>query len=160
MRKKLDGEASEAAEEALRELHYHKCGKCGHNMNTELYRGVEIEVCSNCKAVLLDPGELEALSGRDEGFFTVGDIGEEGSVLASMPWGIVSLVDVYVGFILFSGWVVYREKSLVRSVVWVVLIMVLGNFTASLYTLLALQTSGGDWWQFWMGRRLETGYGE
>jgi hypothetical protein len=88
--------------------------------------------------------------------FTVGNIGEEGSVLASMPWGIVSLVDVYVGFILFSGWVVYREKSLVRSIVWIVFIMVLGNFTASLYTLVALQTSGEDWRQFWMGRRLET----
>lgn len=69
LRKKLDGEASEAAEEALRELHFHKCGKCGHDMNTELYRGVEIEVCGNCKSVLLDPGELEGLSGSDDGFF-------------------------------------------------------------------------------------------
>jgi hypothetical protein len=88
--------------------------------------------------------------------FTVGDFAAEGNVLLSMPWGIVSLVDVYVGFILFSGWVVYREKSLTRSIVWVLFIMVLGNFTAGLYTFLALQTSGGDWRKFWMGRRLET----
>ena len=85
--------------------------------------------------------------------FTVGDFAAEGNTLLSMPWGIVSLVDLYVGFILFSGWVVYREKSLVRSIVWVVLMMVLGFFTASLYTLIALQTSGGDWRRFWMGRR-------
>ena len=85
--------------------------------------------------------------------FTVGDFGGEGKQLLSMPWGIVSLVDLYVGFALFSGWIVYREKSAVRSVVWVVLMMVLGFWTASLYTLIALQRSGGDWQRFWMGNR-------
>jgi hypothetical protein len=85
--------------------------------------------------------------------FTTGNFGEEGKELTSMAWGIVSLVDLYVGFVLFSGWIVYREKSLVRSVVWVVLMMVLGFFTASLYTLIALQTSRGDWKRFWMGHR-------
>jgi hypothetical protein len=84
--------------------------------------------------------------------FTMGDFNGEGKVLLSMPWGIVSLVDLYVGFILFSGWIVYREKSLVRSIVWVFFMMVLGFFTASLYTLIALQTSGGDWRLFWMGK--------
>jgi len=87
--------------------------------------------------------------------FAVGDFGAEGRRLLAMPWGIVSLVDLYVGFVLFSCWIVYREKSLLRSVVWVVLMMVLGFFTASLYTLIALQTSQGDWRHFWMGRRLE-----
>jgi hypothetical protein len=85
--------------------------------------------------------------------FTVGDFAEEGKQLLSMPWGIVSLVDLYVGFILFSGWIVYREKSAVRSIVWVILVMILGFWTASLYTLIALQTSDGDWRRFWMGRR-------
>lgn len=87
--------------------------------------------------------------------FTVGDFGEEGKQLLSMPWGIVSLVDLYVGFVLFSGWIVYREQSALTSIIWVVLMMVLGFWTASLYTLIALQTSGGDWQRFWMGRRLE-----
>jgi hypothetical protein len=85
--------------------------------------------------------------------FTVGDFAEEGKQLLSMPWGIVSLVDLYVGFTLFSGWIVYREKSVVRSIIWVVLMMVLGFWTASLYTLIALQTSEGDWQRFWMGHR-------
>ena len=87
--------------------------------------------------------------------FVVGDFAGEGNALLSMPWGIVSLVDLYVGFTLFSCWIIYREKSLVRSVIWVILMMVLGFFTASLYTLIALQTSGGDWKRFWMGRRLD-----
>jgi hypothetical protein len=85
--------------------------------------------------------------------FTVGNFAEEGKQLLSMPWGIVSLVDLYVGFVLFSGWIVYREKSVVRSVAWVILMMVLGFWTASLYTFLALQASDGDWQRFWLGHR-------
>jgi hypothetical protein len=85
--------------------------------------------------------------------FIVGDFGGEGQVLLSMPWGIVSLVDVYVGFCLFSGWIVYREKNLLRSIAWVALVMVLGNLITSVYTLIALLTSKGDWTRFWMGHR-------
>jgi hypothetical protein len=88
--------------------------------------------------------------------FTVGDFGEEGSILLSMPWGIVSIVDLYVGFTLFSGWIIYRERSLVRSIVWVILMMVLGNFTAALYALIALITSRGDWKRFWLGHRVDS----
>jgi len=84
--------------------------------------------------------------------FTRGDFAGEGRILLSMPWGIVSLVDLYVGFILFSGWIVYREKSAIARIVWVVSMMVLGFFAASLYTLIALQQSGGDWRRFWMGK--------
>lgn len=85
--------------------------------------------------------------------FTVGDFNEEGSRLLAMPWGIVSLVDLYTGFVLFSCWVVFRERSVVRSVIWVIFIMVLGFFTASLYTFLALQSCQGDWRKFWFGKR-------
>jgi len=87
--------------------------------------------------------------------FATGDFAQEGGVLLSMPWGIVSLVDLYVGFILFSGWIVYREQSFLHSLVWVLLVMVLGFFTASVYTFVALQKSGGDWKRFWMGRRAD-----
>ena len=84
--------------------------------------------------------------------FTVGDFAGEGSRLLSMPWGIVSLVDLYVGFILFSGWIVYREASLAKAIVWVIAMMVLGFFTASVYAFLALRASGGDWRRFWLGK--------
>lgn len=87
--------------------------------------------------------------------FTQGDFAGEGARLLQMPWGIVSLVDLYTGFVLFSAWIVYRERSWARSIVWVVLMMVLGFFTASLYVLWALQTSQGDWKRFWMGHRLD-----
>ncbi len=58
-------EAEEAAH-SLKELHYLHCGKCGTKMDTTTFKGVEIEVCPNCGAVLLDPGELEALAGEDQ----------------------------------------------------------------------------------------------
>jgi len=88
--------------------------------------------------------------------FTVGDFAGEGAKLITMPWGIVSLVDLYVGFTLFSMWIVFREKAFLPSVIWVVLMMVLGFWAGALYTFIALQTSGGDWKRFWYGRRAET----
>lgn len=85
--------------------------------------------------------------------FVAGDFGIEGAWLTSHPWGIVSLVDLYVGFVLFSLWIIYRERSPLVAGVWVVLMMVLGNWTAALYVLIALATSRGDWAKFWMGHR-------
>lgn len=85
--------------------------------------------------------------------FTMGNFSEEGSKLLSMPWGIVSLVDLYVGFALFSCWIVYREKAWLSSAIWVVLMMVLGFWAGALYAFIALQASGGDWKKFWMGKR-------
>ena len=85
--------------------------------------------------------------------FSVGDFSGEGVRLLAMPWGIVSLVDLYVGFTLFSCWIVYREKSVLRSIIWVVLMMTLGFWAGALYTFLALQTSRGYWDRFWKGNR-------
>ena len=85
--------------------------------------------------------------------FTVGNFSAEGSKLIAMPWGIVSLVDLYVGFTLFSCWIVFREKTILPSVVWVILMMILGFWAGALYTFIALQTSGGDWKRFWYGKR-------
>lgn len=85
--------------------------------------------------------------------FTVGNFSAEGARLLAMPWGIVSLVDLYVGFALFSCWIVFREKAWLPSVVWVILMMVLGFWAGALYTFIALQTSRGDWQRFWHGKR-------
>jgi rubrerythrin len=59
-----DVDAREEAEQ-LRTLHRHRCGKCGQAMQTTHYKGVEIEVCPACGAVLLDPGELQQLAGEE-----------------------------------------------------------------------------------------------
>jgi hypothetical protein len=85
--------------------------------------------------------------------FTSGNFSQEGGKLLAMPWGIVSLVDLYVGFALFSIWIVYRERAVFPSIIWVALMMVLGFWTGALYMFIALQTSKGDWKQFWLGKR-------
>lgn len=87
--------------------------------------------------------------------FTSGDFSSDGAALMQNPWGIVSLVDLYTGFTLFSGWIIFREKSAARSAVWVLLMMVLGFFAGSVYTLMALNRSKGDWTRFWMGKRAD-----
>ena len=85
--------------------------------------------------------------------FTVGNFSSDGAQILQNPWGIVSMVDLYTGFILFSAWIVYREKSIFTALIWVVLMMVLGFFTGSLYTFITLLRSKGDWKVFWMGHR-------
>lgn len=84
--------------------------------------------------------------------FTAGDFLGEGSQLLAMPWGIVSMVDLYTGFTLFSAWIIYREKSLPVAILWTIAMMTLGFFAGSLYAFLALQSSDGDWRKFWLGK--------
>lgn len=67
LKERQDAERAEADKKALRELHLNHCGKCGTKMQTQLFRGVEIDLCPSCGAVLLDPGELESLVGKDQG---------------------------------------------------------------------------------------------
>ncbi len=104
-------------------------------------------------AKILAAAGLAAMTGVLFYGFIVGDFRSDGAELLANPWGIVSLVDLYTGFFLFSGWIVYREGFSVQTVVWVILMMVLGFFTASLYTLITLYQSQGNWKVFWMGKR-------
>lgn len=83
--------------------------------------------------------------------FTKGDFTAAGQFFFKDPWGIVSLVDVYVGFMFFSAWIIFREKSLLTALLWVAAIIILGNFPAGIYAFLALQNSGDSWKRFWMG---------
>ncbi len=63
--------------------------------------------------------------------FVNGNFSQDGAELLANPWGIVSFVDLYVGFALFSIWIAFREKNLLLAIVWIVLMMVLGFFTGS-----------------------------
>ena len=85
--------------------------------------------------------------------FINGDFGQDGGELLSNPWGIVSIVDLYVGFVLFSLWIAFREKNGFLAAFWIILMMVLGFFTGALYVLIALYRSKGDWAAFFLGGR-------
>lgn len=69
--------------------------------------------------------------------FINGSFFEDGAALFDNPWGIVSFVDLYVGFVLFSLWIAYRESHVAHSAIWIFFMMTLGFFTASIYVLYA-----------------------
>lgn len=57
---------------------------------------------------------------------------------AANPWAVATLYDAYFGFITFFVWVAYKESSHWSRMVWLVLILSLGNIAMSLYVLIQL----------------------
>lgn len=49
----------EAERARLRQLHFMKCPKCGHDMGEEDLGGVKVDRCSYCEGVYFDAGELD-----------------------------------------------------------------------------------------------------
>ncbi|NKB35644.1 MAG: DUF1475 domain-containing protein [Gammaproteobacteria bacterium] len=81
-----------------------------------------------------------------------GDLPIEGAQLMAMPWGIVSLVDIYLGLLLFSVWVMWREQNSLSAIVWVLLVLSLGNLLSCLYILKVVLESQGSAQRFWLGK--------
>jgi len=88
---------------------------------------------------------------------TTGHFAAEAALLVANPWGLATLVDVYVGFALFSCWIVWREQCKRRALVWVVLVLATGNIASTVYVLLALHESRNDVEGFWRGGRSNAG---
>lgn len=55
-----------AESEALKQLHHMKCPKCGNDLSTFSYRGVDLDRCFHCNGTWLDAGELEKLAGKED----------------------------------------------------------------------------------------------
>jgi hypothetical protein len=83
--------------------------------------------------------------------FTIGDFFADGALIVANPWGIVSLVDLYTGFALFGAWIYYREANKLIALVWIVILMGLGFWLASLYVLVNLYKSNGNYSKFFLG---------
>ncbi len=58
--------AAEAAAEAERKSHYMKCPKCGHDLHTETYQGIEVDKCQVCQGIWFDAGEVNSLLKQDQ----------------------------------------------------------------------------------------------
>jgi hypothetical protein len=86
--------------------------------------------------------------------FIAGDFSVEGDALMAMPWGVLSIVDAYVGLILFCCWVYWREAGSWQSWLWIIAILILGNVLTCLYVLVAAYTCGGNHGRFWSGKRM------
>ncbi len=54
------------------------------------------------------------------------------------PWFIATLIDCYLGFFTFWLWVVYKEASVIRAGIWLVLIFAFGNIAMATYALITL----------------------
>lgn len=81
-----------------------------------------------------------------------GDFNSEGKRLTLMPWGLLTLVDIYVGFVLFSSWVALREKTTTAAGLWIAAILLLGNIISCIYLFLAVTTCNGDIRQLLLGK--------
>jgi Protein of unknown function (DUF1475) len=72
------------------------------------------------------------------------------SVLTTLPWGVATLSDLYLGFFLFAVLVFLTERSWAVAALWAAPIFLLGNIWAALWFVirlphLAKQLSRPDW---------------
>ncbi|MEO1746319.1 MAG: DUF1475 family protein [Pseudomonadota bacterium] len=67
----------------------------------------------------------------------VGDFWEEGGWLTSNPWGIVSLADLYLGFLLSAVVIAFAERRWTAAM-WIAPIPFLGNVWVVIWFVLRL----------------------
>lgn len=75
----------------------------------------------------------------------------QGGLVLDLAWGRALMVDLYVGLLLISGWILWREPRGAGAAGWVIALLLLGNIVACIYVLLALRNSHGDARAFWNG---------
>lgn len=85
--------------------------------------------------------------------FVSADFFEEGSILMGLAWGRVTLVDVYLGFLILVAWIWFHESHTVPRILWSLAILITGNLAAFLYLFLRMGRCRGDWEQFFLGDR-------
>ncbi|HWV39619.1 MAG TPA: zf-TFIIB domain-containing protein [Vulgatibacter sp.] len=59
-------ELAQAQKEEMKRLHWMRCPKCGMELQTVEFRGVDIDRCFSCGATVFDAGELEKLGVTEE----------------------------------------------------------------------------------------------
>jgi len=61
LKREAERAAREKADETrrLKELHFMKCPKCGHDMKEEKLENVTVDRCTHCEGIFFDAGELE-----------------------------------------------------------------------------------------------------
>jgi hypothetical protein len=60
-------------------------------------------------------------------------IGESADFFFSDPWGIVSLIDLYIGFFIFIIFVAKTSTSKIYTLLWSIGLLVLGNVVSLIY---------------------------
>ncbi len=85
-----------------------------------------------------------------------GDFFKEGAALVEMTWGMVTLVDLYLGLLLFSFWIMWREENKAIAFLWSLLVLLLGNMLSCIYIIKAVYDAEGNMMKFWLGDREAT----
>ncbi|HXU31080.1 MAG TPA: DUF1475 family protein [Thermoanaerobaculia bacterium] len=63
------------------------------------------------------------------------------------PWGRATLFDTYFAFLAVWVWISWRERTPLRSALWLILLLALGNIAIALYFLAALlRLAPGESW--------------
>lgn len=75
------------------------------------------------------------------------------SSIPELPWGVVSLIDLYSGFIFISIWIVFKE-NLSNALIWTFFMMILGNLTTAIYVLYSYKKAEGDMKKFFLGKNI------
>lgn len=65
--------------------------------------------------------------------FLNASFGDSFAVITTDPWGLVTLVDLYLGFILISGIIWAFEGTSVKAVLWILPTFFLGNFWPAIW---------------------------
>lgn len=105
----------------------------------------------NCFIILAALGLL-SMAGAIISAVIAGDFWGEFTHMANMPWGFVSIVDIYIGLFIFCAWVLWREKFGFGGLVWTLLIICFGNIISCAYVIMAASTAKGNIKRFWLGR--------
>ena len=58
--------AQQAAADSERKQHYMKCPKCGYDLITGDWDGIQIDQCTHCHGIWFDAGEAESLLTHDD----------------------------------------------------------------------------------------------
>lgn len=54
------------------------------------------------------------------------------------PWFVATLFDAYFGFLWFWLWVAYKERSWASRLIWLALILAMGNMAMATYMLIQI----------------------
>lgn len=69
-------------------------------------------------------------------------LGEGFAAVTAQPWGIVTLLDLYLGFAFVAAWIHALERRWPVTLAWAVALCVLGNAATLAYLLLRLRRAG------------------
>ena len=64
-----------------------------------------------------------------------GNFMQESASIGDLPWGVVMLVDLYIGLFIFSFFIYFLERSWVKTGLWTLALIFTGNAASLVYII-------------------------